>query len=131
MNLYEALKAGTSEEELLKAFHKDLNEANARIKAEQQKIANQKKYDDCREHLAKALVEYAETCFDKKSDESFSVDSVVKILKEFEKEMKQAIDFSNKLDKIFEKTKNDNPYVKITTHTIDDDIINEFLKSLK
>ena len=34
MDLYEALKAGTSEEELLKAFHKDLDEANARIAAE-------------------------------------------------------------------------------------------------
>ena len=58
MDLYEALKAGTSEEELLKAFHKDLDEANARIAAEEEAAADKEYLADCRECLAEAILEY-------------------------------------------------------------------------
>ena len=139
MDLYEALKAGTSAEELLKAFHKDLDEANARIAAEQQQqeeAAADKEYlTDCRKRLVEAIIEYAEALFGEDLDESFSTESVVKTLKGFEKEAKQTIAFSKKLDKILEKAKSENKKpvgIKITTHSIDDDdIIARFLKSLK
>ena len=135
MDLYEALKAGTSEEELLKAFHKDLDEANARIAAEEEAAADKEYLTDCRECLAEAIIEYAKTFLGEDLDESFSVKSVVETLEGFEKEMKQAVAFSKKLDKMLEKAKSENKKpvgIKVTTRSIDDDgIIAQFLKSLK
>ena len=136
MDLYEALKAGTSEEELLKAFHKDLDEANARIAAEQEAAADKEYLADCRECLAEAILEYTKALLGEDLDESISVKSVVETLEGFEKEMEQAVAFSKKLDKIFEKAKSENKKpvgIKVTTHSIDDDddIITQFLKSLK
>ena len=134
MDLYEALKAGTSEEELLKAFHKDLDEANARIAAEEEAAADN--LADCREYLAEAIIEYAKAFLGEDLDKSFSVKSVVETLEGFEKEMEQAVAFSKKLDKMLKETKSESKKpvgIKVTTHSIDDDddIITQFLKSLK
>ena len=135
MDLYEALKAGTSAEELLKAFHKDLDEANARIAAEQEAAADKEYLADCRECLAEAIIEYAKAFLGEDLDESFSAESVIETLKGFEKEMEQTIAFSKKLDKILKEAKNENKKpvgIKVTTRSIDDDdIIAQFLKSLK
>ena len=135
MDLYEALKAGTSAEELLKAFHKDLDEANARIAAEQEAAADKEYLADCRECLADAIIEYAKAFLGEDLDESFSVKSVVETLEGFEKEMEQAVAFSKKLDKILKEAKSENikPVgIKVTTRSVDDDdIIAQFLKSLK
>lgn len=135
MDLYEALKAGTSAEELLKAFHKDLDEANARIAAEQEAAADKERLADCHECLAEAIIEYAEAFLGEDLDESFSVESVVEIFEGFEKEMEQTVTFSKKLDKILEKAKSEDKKpvgIKVTTHSIDDDdIIAHFLKNLK
>lgn len=135
MDLYEALKAGTSAEELLKAFHKDLDEANARIAAEEEAAADKEYLADCRECLAETIIEYAKAFLGRDLDESFSVESVIETLKGFEKEMEQTVAFSKKLDKILEKTKSENKKpvgIKVTTRSIDDDdIIAQFLKSLK
>ena len=137
MDLYEALKAGTSAEELLKAFHKDLDEANARIAAEQEAAADKEYLTDCRECLAEAIIEYAKALLGEDFDESFSVEYVIENLKGFEKEAKrakQAIAFSKKLDKILKEAESENKKpvgIKVTTGSIDDDIIAQFLKSLK
>lgn len=135
MDLYEALKAGTSAEELLKAFHKDLDEANARIAAEEEAAADKECLADCRECLAEAIIEYAKAFLGEDLDESFSVESVIETLEGFEKEMEQTVAFSKKLDKILEKAKSENKKpvgIKVTTRSIDDDdIIAQFLKSLK
>ena len=135
MDLYEALKAGTSAEELLKAFHKDLDEANARIAAEEEAAADKEYLADCRECLADAIIEYAKAFLGEDLDESFSVESVVETLEGFEKEMEQAVAFSKKLDKILKEAKNENKKpvgIKVTTRSVDDDdIIAQFLKSLK
>ena len=135
MDLYEALKAGTSEEELLKAFHKDLDEANARIAAEQEAAADKEYLANCRECLAEAIIEYAKVFLGEDLDESFSVKSVVETLEGFEKEMEQAVAFSKKLDKRLKEAKNGGKKpvgIKVTTHSIDDDdVIAKFLKSLK
>ena len=135
MDLYEALKAGTSAEELLKAFHKDLDEANARIIAEQEAAADKEYLADCRECLAEAIIECAKAFLGEDLDEPFSVKSVVETLEGFEKEMEQAVAFSKKLDKILEKAKSENKKpvgIKVTTRSIDDDdIIAQFLNSLK
>ena len=135
MDLYEALKAGTSAEELLKAFHKDLDEANARIAAEEEAAADKEYLADCRECLAEAIIEYAKAFLGEDLDKSFSVESVVETLEGFEKEMEQAVAFSKKLDKMLEKAKSENKKpvgIKVTTRSIDDDdILAQFLKSLK
>lgn len=136
MDLYEALKAGTSEEELLKAFHKDLDEANARIAAEEEAAADKEYLADCRECLAEAILEYTKALLGEDLDESISVKSVTETLKEFEEDVKRTVAFSKKLDKILEKAKSENKKpvgIKVTTRSIDDDddIIAQFLKSLK
>ena len=135
MDLYEALKAGTSAEELLKAFHKNLDEANARIAAEEEAAADKEYLADCRECLAEAIIEYAKAFLGEDLDESFSVESVVETLEGFEKEMEQAVAFSKKLDKILKEAKSEGKKpvgIKVTTHSADDDdIIAQFLKSLK
>ena len=135
MDLYEALKAGTSEKELLEAFHKDLEAANARIAAETEKAANEEYLTDCRECLAEAIIKYAEALLNEDLDESLSVDSIVETFKGFEKELAQTFVFSKKLDKILEKAKSEDKEsaeIKITTHFADDDdIITKFLKNLK
>ena len=135
MDLYEALKAGTSEEELLKAFHKDLDEANARIAAEEEAAADKEYLADCREYLAEAIIEYTKALLGENLDESISVESVVETLEGFEKEMEQAVVFSKKLGKMLEKAKSENKKpvgIKVTTRSIDDDdVIAKFLKSLK
>lgn len=135
MDLYEALKAGTSAEELLKAFHKDLDEANARIAAEQEATADKEYLANCRECLAEAIIEYTKALLGEDLDESFSIESVTETLKGFEEDVKRTITFSKKLDKIFEKAKSENKKpvgIKVTTRSIDDDdIIAQFLKSLK
>ena len=135
MDLYEALKAGTSEEELLKAFHKDLDEANARIAAEEEAAADKEYLADCRECLAEAIIEYAKAFLGEDLDKSFSVESVVETLEGFEKEMEQAVAFSKKLDKMFKEAMSENKKpvgTKVTTRSIDDDdVIAKFLKSLK
>ena len=136
MDLYEALKAGTSEEELLKAFHKDLDEANARIAAEEEAAADKEYLANCRDSLAEAILEYTKALLGEDLDESISVESVVETLEGFEKEMKQTVAFSKKLDKILKEAKSENKKpvgIKVTTRSIDDDddIITQFLKSLK
>lgn len=134
MDLYEALKAGTSAEELLKAFHKDLDEANARIAAEEEAAADKEYLADCRECLAEAIIEYAKAFLGEDLDESISVKSVVETLEGFEKEIEQTVTFSKKLDKMLEKAKSENKKsvgIKATTRSIDDDVIAKFLKSLK
>ena len=136
MDLYEALKAGTSEEELLKAFHKDLDEANARIAAEQEATADKEYLANCRDSLAEAILEYTEALLGDDLDDSISVESVIETLKGFEEDVKRTVTFSKKLDKILEKAKSENKKpvgIKVTTRSIDDDddIIAQFLKSLK
>lgn len=122
MDLYEALKAGTSEEELLRAFHRDLDQANARIAAEE-KAAAEEYLTTCRDQLAEATIEYVEAFLGEDLNESLPIDYIIESLREFEKEIKNIITF----DKKDKKTKE----IKITTNPSDNDIISSFIKSLK
>ena len=135
MDLYEALKAGTSEEELLNAFYKDLDEANARIAAEQETTADKEYLANCRDSLAEAILEYTKALLGEDLDESISVKSVTETLKGLEEDVKQTVALSKKLDKILKEAKSENKKpvgIKGTTRSIDDDdIIAQFLKSLK
>jgi hypothetical protein len=91
---------------------------------------------DCRENLAEAILDYAEAIFGKDLSESYSIDSIVEIFEEFEKDMKEldkalafAKAYKKEMGQPLGEVKNK---IKVTTHSIDDDdIIARFLKSLK
>ena len=138
MNLYEALKSGTSEEELSKAFSEELKEATTRIAKEKEKIErNKQQLTSARELLADALVEYMEALFGIEYNETYC-ELIEIILKSYEEEATKSIlnlskelnDFFNIKDKKI-KTNTEDIAAIANTNTIDDEIINQFLKSLK
>ena len=147
MDLYEALKSGTSSEELLNAFNKELDAAKTRIKEEKATAAKEKEREQTlntsRYAFAYALNDYAKAILNKdepfEEDEDLFIDNLEEALIEFEKEMKKTFEISNKLDKIFktEKTKKSVPANRIYTNakpelrSTDDEVINAFLNSLK
>ena len=148
MDLYEALKNGTSIEELENAFRTDLQNAEARLKQEQEAKRNAEKLKrieeenlaESRENLATAFVTYMDDFFKGKYD-AFTFDDALKMLSEFEKQMKTFASFFEKfeqLEKQEEKEKNkeakektQKPVIKISHSTFDDDIIRKFLDDLK
>jgi hypothetical protein len=159
MDLYEALKSGTSEEQLLKMFHRDLDAATARIakekEAEEKAAANAEYLSDCREVLANDIVDYIKA-FLGEGNCALSIDETINLLKEFEKEMKKAKEFSDKINETLTRAKKENKKPAGTdffTHLInnsdepwryttsshnksknesdDDDIIAAFIESLK
>ena len=86
MDLYDALKTGASPEELLKTFHKELNEVKARIAEEKEDHL-----EESRQWLAEAIIGYLEVLFDKEREDYLeTINFTIEMLKEFEKEvMKQ------------------------------------------
>lgn len=138
MNLYEALKAGTSEEELLKAFHKDLNEANERIaaekKAEEETVANKEFLDECRIALAACIVNYFEALFGNGSTNLCDEEDIEEILMDFEEEIREDYNFLNKINKSLSKSTGENKTpveIKITTHPLfNNELFNKFFEKL-
>lgn len=138
MDLYEALKNGTSAEELLNAFHKDLDDATARIAAEAAEAELvDKQLAHYRNNLADAVANYSNALGEKMGTdfEPLSSEEVEKFLITFEEELKETFSLSKRLDNFFKETKrkeNKKPEVKIAGFcNSDDDIINRFLKNLK
>lgn len=124
MDLYEALKAGSSAEELLKAFNEDLEKANTRLKKEKEAAENDL-LNKSRKELAKAMAEYLKFLFkDLLKDDSctFSEKDIEKILFEFEKD-------TNKILKGTDSVKN---FIGLTKANKEDDeaIIRAFLSTL-
>lgn len=139
MDLYEALKAGTSTDELVKTFYKDLSGAQERIKKEKEEERNLEKKqwaDSCRMDLADAIFDYMGAIGDL-FDYDFSLkdhdyETIVKALESFEKEMKNTISATTKLDEALRKAgiKNDNKTFSCKISD-DDRVISDFLNSLK
>lgn len=136
MDLYEALTKGTSPEELISTFNKDLEAAKARYAAE---TAASKKLDEKREKLAAALEEYVTALFGDKYQEIkdeglYGPDDTIEYLKTYEKDMAKLLNLDIEVKKIFDK-KGKKPigmeFKAKTPGWKDDDIINAFLKSLK
>ena len=115
MELYEALKNGTSKEDLIKAFTEELNAATARLEedraAEQEK---QKKEEEIAAARAKATIAledyYSLLGIDARIDlsESLNLDSLNTMFKE--------------LGKVWQRTK--------PISASDEDIISKFIRSL-
>ena len=116
MDLYEALKAGTSKEQLQETFKKELEEATMRLAAE---AAETETLNNSREKLIDAIIDYTQTYYNEQFDTSNMKKYINKILLEYEKDL----DNWRKIDK------------PINTHKIkkkptDDDIIFDFIKNL-
>ncbi len=133
MNLYEALKAGTSPEELLETFHRDLDEANARIAAEQEAAeeAKNEALKDARTTLAKSILFYADTILGEDCSDILSVEEIESILIQYENEMKNTIDIFNMISKTPPQKKKKSIIKTINNSEDDTKIIYDFIKSLK
>lgn len=90
MDLYEALKSGTSEDDLITTFWKDLTEAQERIAAEKQS----KQLDKSRKNLAAAIYDY---CVALCEDEiPLDVHELEEYFKQLEKELEPILSLKEK-----------------------------------
>ena len=124
MDLYEALKGGTSADELVATFTKELEAAKAKLKAEteEEQVARYRSY------LADAIYDYiaALTGFE---TPAFTVEEIEKGLKEVEKEFGPVLTL---LSAFVEPKEEDYKFFKTESKAkTDGDIIAEFIKSLK
>ena len=138
MDLYEALKGGTSTDELVKSFYKDLSSALERIKKEKEeaeKNSEKKQWvDSCRADLADAIFDYMGALGDL-FDYDFSLkdkdyEVIENALEAFEKEMKTTISATTKLEETLRKAglKSNKTF---SCKASDDKVISDFLNSLK
>lgn len=146
MDLYEALKNGKSEDELIRLFSKDLAEAKEKIEVEKaaQRETEEKKHwrEDCRNELAMALADYIGAVFGEDWVDEDTDGAIANLLEEFEKEVESNNIYVELLKKeLFpdksKKKKTDaimkeKPAIKIFNQSEEDDmIIRGFLDSLK
>ena len=139
MDLYEALKSGTSEDELQKSFDEELAKARMRIAAEKKKEkeeslkkAKQQQVDYCREALAESILEYADSLFGSDILAIYPIEDVEEELKNFEKEVDNLYDLLSTFNDLLKKAEVETPSLKVKKSSrSDDDIIQSFLKSLK
>ena len=131
MDLYEALKSGTSAEELLQTFNKELDAAKDRVAAEEKeaKEAAAKKQEqeeyvaDCRVVLADAIVNYADAICDMQEAGSTDLkfEDVEEALIQFEKSLEKANASLNVWDELWDAL--DKAPLVLHTDT-DDDFFN-------
>ena len=138
MDLYEALKAGTSSEELENAFRKELADAQKRVEQEKKQQDEEKEYlSDCRDALADAIIDYIDAF--SWPDNLFDVTTTHKSIRDallgFEKELDSIVAKSEKIDKLIKEVEKADPntpiVIKKTYSTKDKDVIDKFIKSLK
>ena len=85
MDLYEALKAGTTKEELLSTFQKELDSAIDRFEKEEEAALQEEYLADARTELANAILDYIAVLYPDLNGEEIPVSQVISILKDFEK----------------------------------------------
>lgn len=140
MDLYEALKSGVSEAELLEGFNKDLTEAKEKItkEIEKEKAENSAREEKIRKtrlaeyrgEIAAALNEYLNLVLNIQDtdDDVISQTEIEEILKDFEKNLDGLSFFIKWFDKSLNKDKNKE--FKIPFSFDDDQIIKDFIKTL-
>ena len=151
MDLYEALKSGLSADELQNQFMTDLAAAKARYQKEEdeKKEAEKQQREEELKHLrsiiARDLEIYFEMVFGKENCKNLTAGEIEQELKDLEsswEKSKSWIKSWDDLDKIWSavlsknkgETKEEKPKKKVVFDTkfrTDDDIIKEFLDSLK
>ena len=120
MDLYEALKAGTSADELERKFQEELAVARKKYYAEED-------LNDTREELAEEIIEYLTLILGKDFVKDFDKRDIVELLKSIEKDLKTGYDvFKTVYSNVDDKTTTFS-----TKNKSDEDIINAFLKGLR
>ena len=125
MDLYEALKAGTSCDELVKTFQKELNAAKAKLDKEAETRKNEE-LDKIRADLAMDIRDYLAYLIGEEYADSFSDKDIYDTLCSLENSMKEIAALYNDLlasTKVASKPKENTTKVKKT----DDEIIKDFL----
>ena len=143
MDLYEALKSGVSEKELLEGFNKDLTEAKEKITKEIEKEKAEKKaraekarkarLAEYRPEVAAALYDYLNIGLNILDEEDYiSQEEIEEILKEFEKNLDSLSFFIKWFDKSIDKNKNKEFKIPFKSWTLfdDDRVIEDFIKTL-
>lgn len=141
MDLYEALKSGVSEKELLEGFNKDLTEAKEKITKEKAEKENQEKkireaqLAEYRHEVAAALCDYLRfglNILDTDEYISQTEMEIEEILKEFEKNLDGLSFFIKWFDKSLDKNKNKEFKIPFKSWTLfdDDRVIEDFIKTL-
>jgi len=118
MDLYEALKAGTSPDELERKFQEELDAARKKYYAEED-------LNDTREELAAEIIDYLALVLGKEFVKDFNRKDIVEMLKSMEKDLKTGYDVLKKLDKNMKASGS------LSINKSDEDIINAFLKELR
>ena len=128
MDLYEALKAGTSCDELVKTFQKELDAAKAKLDKEAEVRKNQE-LDKVRANLAIDIRDYLAYVIGEEYADSFSDKDIYDTLRSLEDSMKEIAALYNDLlvsTKATSKPKENTTKAKRT----DDEIIKDFLSFL-
>ena len=128
MDLYEALKAGTSCDELVKTFQKELDAAKAKLDKEAEVRKNQE-LDKIRANLAIDIRDYLAYVIGEEYADSFSDKDIYDTLHSLEDSMKEIAALYNDLlvsTKATNKPKENTTKAKRT----DDEIIKDFLSFL-
>ena len=123
MDLYEALKSGTSADELVATFNKELEAAQTKLKEETE--AEQITY--YREDLAEAIYNYISALIGFETP-SLTIEEIEKELKGIEKDLGPVLTL---LSAFVEPKEEDYKFFKTKKTKTDGDIIAEFIKSLK
>lgn len=128
MDLYEALKSGTTSEELEKKFKEELNAARAKLDKEAETRKNQE-LDKVRANLAIDIRDYLAYLIGEEYVDSFSDKDIYDALCSLESSMKEIAALYNDLlvsTKATNKSKENTTKAKRT----DDEVIKDFLSFL-
>ena len=138
MELYEALKSGTSAEDLEAAFRRELTKAQERV-AEEAAEEEQKKEEERlleiesnREELAESIYNYVCALVGEDNVE-LDIEEIKDTIMEYEKEMVGIYNVTKKIDSIFNDIKKGKvpAGVELIHKKMDDeDVIKKFLESL-
>ena len=145
MDLYEALKNGTSAEELISAFNKDMEAAKKRLEQEKKKEKTEAR-NKSRSKFASAILDYFASCLDESCYALPTVTELEELLKGFEEEMQGSMGLIDELSRSLEYNKKEPVGVEIKTYStdpknehkrrsrtnydIDTQILNAFIKGL-
>lgn len=139
MDLYEALKAGTSAEDLKKTFEKDLDLALTRFaadkEAKEREAAKQADIEAARNDLVDALATYTGLLCDEDFNDSASRTRLEAFLKDLEQEMSNVFTLLGLNETKKSKPTEKKPAIKDPNAwgfetTIDDKVLRDFLKNL-
>lgn len=105
MDLYEALKAGTSAEELSNFFNEELKKAQDQLNEEQaaaeEEASKKERVDYCRNDAIVAIINYTRALLDEELEDW---DEAFDILENYFKELEEELEETKKMHDAIEKT---------------------------